>query len=87
MLASRGVVHRPCFSRDGEAWRDGHAEVRHLRQLGALPAQQGPEPSSWTGPAARTGFAPGLIPDTIRTTNRPTFQQVLELAGEPRSDR
>jgi acyl-homoserine lactone acylase PvdQ len=49
-----------------------------------LAAEQGPEPSSWTGTAARTGFAPGLIPDTIRTTNRPTFQQVLELAGEPR---
>jgi acyl-homoserine lactone acylase PvdQ len=50
-----------------------------------LAAEQGPEPSSWTGQAARTGFTPGLIPDTIRTTNRPTFQQVLELAGEPRS--
>jgi acyl-homoserine lactone acylase PvdQ len=54
---------------------------------GELAAEQGPEPSSWTGPAARTGFTPGLIPDTIRTTNRPTFQQVLELAGEPRSGR
>ncbi|HET6685255.1 MAG TPA: penicillin acylase family protein [Jiangellaceae bacterium] len=54
---------------------------------GELAAEQGPEPSSWTGPAARTGFTPGLIPDTIRTTNRPTFQQVLELAGEPRSVR
>jgi hypothetical protein len=54
---------------------------------GELAAEQGPEPSSWTGTAARTGFTPGLIPDTIRTTNRPTFQQVLELAGEPRSGR
>ena len=25
------------------------------------------------------GFVPGLIPDTFRATNRPTFQQVLEL--------
>ncbi len=48
---------------------------------GSLAASQGSEPSSWTGPAARTGFAPGLIPDTIRATNRPTFQQVLEFAG------
>jgi acyl-homoserine lactone acylase PvdQ len=55
--------------------------------VGELAAEQGPEPSSWTGAAARTGFTPGLIPDTIRTTNRPTFQQVLELAGEPRSGR
>jgi hypothetical protein len=54
---------------------------------GELAAGQGPEPSSWTGAAARTGFTPGLISDTIRTTNRPTFQQVLELAGEPRSGR
>jgi acyl-homoserine lactone acylase PvdQ len=54
---------------------------------GELAAEQGPEPSSWTGRAARTGFTPGLISDTIRTTNRPTFQQVLELAGEPRPAR
>ena len=33
----------------------------------------------------RTGFTPGLIPDTMRATNRPTFQQVLELAA-PRDD-
>ena len=51
---------------------------------GELAAEQGPEPSSWTGTAARTGFTPGLIPDTIRATNRPTFQQVLELAGKRR---
>jgi acyl-homoserine lactone acylase PvdQ len=49
---------------------------------GELAADQGPEPSSWTARASRTGFTPGLIADTIRTTNRPTFQQVLELAPE-----
>jgi acyl-homoserine lactone acylase PvdQ len=54
---------------------------------GELAAEQGPEPSSWTGPAARTGFTPGLIPDTIRTTNRPTFQQVLELVRKAGSAR
>jgi hypothetical protein len=54
---------------------------------GELAAQQGPEPSTWTATAARTGFDPGLIPDTIRSTNRPTFQQVLELARKPRSAR
>jgi hypothetical protein len=57
------------------------------RVAGELAAEQGPEPSSWTGPAGRTGFTPGLIPDTIRTTNRPTFQQVLELARGARSAR
>jgi hypothetical protein len=46
--------------------------------VGAL-AGLGPDPAAWRKPAARTTFAPGLIPDTIRATNRPTFQQVLEL--------
>jgi hypothetical protein len=39
----------------------------------------GPNPSTWLKQASRTGFQPGLIPDTMRTTNRPTFQQVIEL--------
>jgi acyl-homoserine lactone acylase PvdQ len=48
-----------------------------------LAATQGTDPSAWRSEASRTGFAPGLIADTIRTTNRPTFQQVLELAHRP----
>jgi acyl-homoserine lactone acylase PvdQ len=44
-----------------------------------LAAQFGnPDPATWLGTASRTGFQPGLIPNTMRTTNRPTFQQVLE---------
>jgi hypothetical protein len=46
-----------------------------------LAAALGPDPSTWLTTASRTGFAPGLISDTIRTTNRPTFQQVLELVN------
>ena len=46
-----------------------------------LAAAQGPDPTAWRSPARRTGFTPGLIPDTIRATNRPTFQQVLEFAA------
>jgi acyl-homoserine lactone acylase PvdQ len=38
-----------------------------------------PDPAKWRSAADRTGFAPGLIPDTFPSTNRPTFQQVLEL--------
>ena len=38
-----------------------------------------PDPATWLATASRTGFQPGLIPNTMRTTNRPTFQQVLEL--------
>lgn len=46
----------------------------------ALAAEFGSDdPSTWRREASRTGFQPGLIPDTMRTTNRPTFQQVLEL--------
>src|SRR4029077_10984717 len=45
-----------------------------------LAAAQGPDPTTWRNPSRRTGFTPGLIPDTIRATNRPTFQQVLEFA-------
>ena len=45
-----------------------------------LVAQQGADPVAWRSAARRTGFTPGLIPDTFRATNRPTFQQVIEWA-------
>jgi hypothetical protein len=46
----------------------------------ALASQQGEaDPSLWRKTASRTGFVPGLLGDTFPTTNRPTFQQVLEL--------
>jgi len=37
------------------------------------------DPASWRGPASTTGFTPGLLPIRFPTTNRPTYQQVLEL--------
>jgi hypothetical protein len=43
-----------------------------------LAAEQGLDPAVWRSTASRIGFIPGLIPNTMRTTNRPTFQQVLE---------
>ena len=46
-----------------------------------LASAQGADPSAWRSNARRTGFTPGLIPDTIRATNRPTFQQVIEFAS------
>ncbi len=46
--------------------------------------QNQPDPRLWRSEADRTGFAPGLIPTTFRTTNRPTFQQVLEFAAPRR---
>lgn len=37
------------------------------------------DPASWRGPASTTGFVPGILPNRFPTTNRPTYQQVLEL--------
>ena len=37
------------------------------------------DPAAWRSIATRTRFAPGLIPNTFRWTNRPVYQQVLEL--------
>ena len=53
---------------------------RRTRSPAASPRRRGPNPAVWTSTASRTGFTPGLIPDTFPSTNRPTFQQVLELA-------
>jgi len=40
------------------------------------------DPATWLDEGDRSGFVPGLISETFRTTNRPTYQQVLEL-GPP----
>lgn len=44
-----------------------------------LAEEQGADPTKWRKEASRTGFVPGILPDTFPSTNRPTFQQVLEL--------
>ena len=55
-------------------WNAVHASADRLTsQLGE------PDPANWTKQAARSGFVPGLLPNTFPSTNRPTFQQVLEL--------
>jgi acyl-homoserine lactone acylase PvdQ len=47
-----------------------------------LAATQGPDPAAWRASAApeRIAFSGGLLPATMRWTNRPTFQQVLSFA-------
>jgi acyl-homoserine lactone acylase PvdQ len=40
-------------------------------------------PNTWRGEASTTGFAPGLLSTRFPTTNRPTFQQVLEFDQTP----
>jgi acyl-homoserine lactone acylase PvdQ len=49
-----------------------------------LAAKQGPDPDAWKSDAnaERIKFAPGLLPTTIRYTNRPSgIQQVIEFTG------
>lgn len=53
----------------------------------ALAAALGSDPAAWRSTARRTTFSPGLIPDSMRATNRPTFQQVIELASPARPTR
>ena len=40
------------------------------------------DPDTWLPVATRVGFTPGLIPNTMRGTSRPTFQQVLEFVPQ-----
>ena len=48
-----------------------------------LEAAQGPAPSAWRADATaeRIRFTSGVLPDTMRWTNRPTFQQVMSFSG------
>jgi hypothetical protein len=49
-------------------------------EVSALAAERGADISTWLPPGQRLTFAPGLIDNDFRATNRPTFQQVLEFA-------
>ncbi len=43
---------------------------------------QGDDPAAWRAPARRLTFAPGLLPTTIRYTNRPSgIQQAISFSG------
>jgi hypothetical protein len=49
-----------------------------------LEAAQGADPNAWRADATREriSFAPGLLPYTMRYTNRPSgIQQVIEFSG------
>lgn len=51
-----------------------------------LELAQGPTPSAWRADATaeRIRFVSGLLPDTMRWTNRPTFQQLMSFSGRRR---
>jgi acyl-homoserine lactone acylase PvdQ len=61
-----------------------------LNQAGAqLAAKEGPNPSAWRASATRERitFVPGLLPTTMRYTNRPSgIQQVLSFSGHSPQD-
>lgn len=48
-----------------------------------LSAKQGSDPAAWRADAAaeRIRFTSGILPDTMRWTNRPTFQQVVSFSS------
>jgi acyl-homoserine lactone acylase PvdQ len=48
-----------------------------------LEATQGPAPSAWRADATaeRIRFASGVLTETMRWTNRPTFQQLMSFSG------
>ncbi|HUF02156.1 MAG TPA: penicillin acylase family protein [Gaiellaceae bacterium] len=48
-----------------------------------LESTQGPAPSTWRADATleRIRFVSGVLPDTMRWTNRPTFQQLMSFSG------
>ncbi len=50
------------------------------QRMHELAADRGDDPATWRREAIRSTFVPGLIPNDFRATNRPTYQQVLELA-------
>jgi acyl-homoserine lactone acylase PvdQ len=76
----RGKFHlRYCGKGDLVACRASLWAVVQQVATQLATAQGSSEPTAWRSTARRTGFTPGLIPDTMRATNRPTFQQVLEL--------
>jgi hypothetical protein len=48
-----------------------------------LETKQGPAPSGWRADATaeRIQFRSGVLPDTMRWTNRPTFQQLMSFSS------
>ncbi len=49
-------------------------------RVGELAGELGDDPTTWRREGLRSDFVPGLIDTDFRSTNRPTYQQVLEFA-------
>lgn len=50
-------------------------------RLSVVSVDLGDDASTWRRTGERSTFAPGLIDDDLRATNRPTYQQLLELGS------
>ena len=76
-------AQRYCGAGDGNRWRtDLWAAIRGRRS--AARGRPGPIRAAWRADATRERitFAPGLLPYTMRYTNRPSaIQQVIEFGG------
>jgi acyl-homoserine lactone acylase PvdQ len=57
-------------------WTNLDAAVQQLAD------ERGEDPATWLPEGRRSTFVPGLIPDDFRSTNRPTYQQILEFAPQ-----
>ena len=67
-----------CGNGDLTACRESLWQAIHQAAATTATQQGEANPALWRKPGDRTGFVPGILPDTFPTTNRPTFQQVLE---------
>ena len=67
-----------CGGGDLDVCRDSLWAVVDEVALELADAYGSDDPTTWLREGSLTRFAPGLIQNTFRTTNRPTFQQVLE---------
>ena len=82
LLGTAGYAIRSSCATAGTA-RSPRAEPRCGRRSRqrrtSVAAAQGPDPTKWRADATaeRLKFAPGLLPHTMRFTNRSTFQQIL----------
>jgi acyl-homoserine lactone acylase PvdQ len=71
-----------CGKGDLDACRDALWDAL-AQAAAALQAKQGADPTAWSANAVaeRIGFTTGLLTDTMRWANRPTFQQVMSFKG------
>ena len=72
-----------CGSGDLDVCRDSLWAAIDTR-VAELAAERGDDPTTWLREGRRSVFKPELIPDDFRSTNRPTYQQVIEFASEGR---